>query len=160
MKLTADIPVKRASWHKNGNITNYERDVPENGHGHYKTAIGPSETDVPENGHGHYKTAIGPTETDLRENCCGQNETAKGQNENNPNGRKAVVDDVEVFVPPDGGWGWIVCFAALWANGTVFGVINTFGIIYVSMREQYAKNDPDISLKTGNCFHKRMQISA
>jgi len=131
MKPTADIPVKRASWHKNGNITNYENDVHDNGHGHCKTARGPSETG-------------------LGEKFYEQNETAEGHNENKPNGRIAVVDDVEVFVPPDGGWGWIVCFAALWANGTVFGVINTFGIIYVSMREQYAKDDPDISLKTGS----------
>lgn len=53
------------------------------------------------------------------------------------------------FVPPDGGWGWVVCFASLWANGTVFGIINTFGIVYVQMREHYAKDDPEVSLKTG-----------
>lgn len=52
------------------------------------------------------------------------------------------------FVPPDGGWGWIVCLTSLWANGTVFGIINTFGIVYVQMREHYSKNDPEVSLKT------------
>lgn len=55
----------------------------------------------------------------------------------------------EVFTPPDGGWGWIVCLTSLWANGTVFGIINTFGIVYVQMREHYAKTDPEVSLKTG-----------
>ena len=73
----------------------------------------------------------------------------------------------EGFVPPDGGWGWIVCLTSLWANGTVFGIINTFGIIYVQMREEYAKEEAsaiefpvnstaipdtdsqDVSLKTG-----------
>ena len=72
------------------------------------------------------------------------------------------------FIPPDGGWGWIVCLTSLWANGTVFGIINTFGIIYVQMREQYAQEESlgeelitnatatdqqDVSLKTGeDCF--------
>lgn len=72
--------------------------------------------------------------------------------------------ETDGFVPPDGGWGWIVCLTSLWANGTVFGIINTFGIIYVQMREEYAKaealeqeftgnvtatENQDVSLKTG-----------
>lgn len=52
------------------------------------------------------------------------------------------------FVHPDGGWGWVVCFTSMLTNGTVFGVINTFGIIYVVMLEEYANGDPNISLKT------------
>ncbi|XP_045197164.2 monocarboxylate transporter 10-like isoform X2 [Mercenaria mercenaria] len=52
------------------------------------------------------------------------------------------------FTPPDGGWGWIVCLTSLWANGTVFGIINTFGIVYVQMRDHYSENDPEVSLKT------------
>lgn len=58
----------------------------------------------------------------------------------------------DAFVPPDGGWGWIVCLTSLWANGTVFGIINTFGIVYVQMRDHYSKNDPEVSLKTGIYF--------
>lgn len=69
------------------------------------------------------------------------------------NGRVTDAENTGEFVPPDGGWGWVVCFASLWANGTVFGIINTFGIVYVQMREHYAKNDPEVSLKTGDvCF--------
>ncbi|XP_060068494.1 monocarboxylate transporter 10-like isoform X2 [Ylistrum balloti] len=52
------------------------------------------------------------------------------------------------FVHPDGGWGWVVCFTSMLTNGTVFGVINTFGIIYVVMLDEYADGDPNISLKT------------
>lgn len=52
------------------------------------------------------------------------------------------------FVPPDGGWGWVVCLTSLWANGTVFGIINTFGIVYVHMREHYSKDNPEVSLRT------------
>ena len=95
----------------------------------------------------------------------------------NASQRKPMLDgnDVEQgasqvdggFVPPDGGWGWIVCLTSLWANGTVFGIINTFGIIYVQMREQYVQEEAvggelmgngtsieqqDVSLKTGEIF--------
>ncbi|ESO87231.1 hypothetical protein LOTGIDRAFT_107137 [Lottia gigantea] len=54
----------------------------------------------------------------------------------------------EEFVPPDGGWGWVVCVTSLWVNGTVFGILNTFGILYVKLRDKYAGNDPSISFKT------------
>ncbi|XP_050394886.1 monocarboxylate transporter 10 [Patella vulgata] len=61
---------------------------------------------------------------------------------------KRTVDVNAEFTPPDGGWGWVVCITSLWVNGTVFGILNTFGILYVSMREKYAKDDPSISFKT------------
>ncbi|XP_033741270.1 monocarboxylate transporter 10-like [Pecten maximus] len=62
--------------------------------------------------------------------------------------KKASSQSVGEFVHPDGGWGWVVCFTSMLTNGTVFGVINTFGIIYVVMLEEYANGDPNISLKT------------
>ncbi|XP_022082023.1 monocarboxylate transporter 10-like [Acanthaster planci] len=34
------------------------------------------------------------------------------------------------IVPQDGGWGWVVCLASLWTNGTIFGIINSFGVMY------------------------------
>lgn len=36
---------------------------------------------------------------------------------------------------PEGGWGWVVCLASSWTNGVVFGVINSFGVLYVVMLE-------------------------
>lgn len=52
-------------------------------------------------------------------------------------------------VQPDGGWGWVVCFTSMCANGTVIGSSSNFGIVYVALLEKYAKNDPNISFKTG-----------
>lgn len=54
----------------------------------------------------------------------------------------------EEFVPPDGGWGWVVCITSLLTNGTAFSILNTFGIIYVYLIKEYAHGDPDISFKT------------
>ncbi|XP_071501226.1 monocarboxylate transporter 10-like [Diadema antillarum] len=34
---------------------------------------------------------------------------------------------------PEGGWGWVVCLASCWTNGVVFGIINSFGVLYVVM---------------------------
>lgn len=56
--------------------------------------------------------------------------------------------DVADFVPVDGGVGWLVCFASFWANGTLFGILNTFGIIYVELLEEFAAPGEDIAFKT------------
>ena len=52
------------------------------------------------------------------------------------------------FNPPDGGWGWIVCLASFWTNGTIFGILNTFGILYVQMLKDWdTGEDPEIAFK-------------
>ncbi|XP_071955205.1 monocarboxylate transporter 10-like [Antedon mediterranea] len=37
------------------------------------------------------------------------------------------------FQPPEGGWGWIVCLASTWTNGTVFGILNCFGVLLIQI---------------------------
>ena len=57
--------------------------------------------------------------------------------------------ETEQFIPPDGGWGWLVCFAAFWTNGVVFGIINTFGIMYVALLDEFdPEGTKDIAFKT------------
>lgn len=41
------------------------------------------------------------------------------------------------FVPPEGGWGWLVVFAATWCNGSIFGIQNSFGILHMMLVEEY-----------------------
>ncbi|XP_053506155.1 monocarboxylate transporter 8 [Ictalurus furcatus] len=45
------------------------------------------------------------------------------------------------FVPPEGGYGWLVAFAATWCNGSIFGIQNSFGILHVMLAQEY--EDPD-----------------
>ncbi|XP_062615582.1 monocarboxylate transporter 10-like [Saccostrea cucullata] len=52
------------------------------------------------------------------------------------------------FIPPDGGWGWVVCVTSLLTNGTTFSMLNTFGIIYVYLIKEYAKGDHSVAFKT------------
>ena len=56
--------------------------------------------------------------------------------------RKSSEDEKE-FEPPEGGWGWVVCFASFWTNGTLFGILNTFGILYVKILEEFKDPDSD-----------------
>ena len=37
---------------------------------------------------------------------------------------------------PDGGWGWMVCLGSFITNFIVFGIHNSFGVIYSTLVEQ------------------------
>lgn len=52
--------------------------------------------------------------------------------------------------PPEGGWGWLVMLAAMWCNGSVFGIQNACGVLFVSMLETFGSKDDDTMVfKTG-----------
>lgn len=60
----------------------------------------------------------------------------------------AGAQEVE-FVHPEGGWGWVVMLAAMWCNGSVFGIQNAFGILFLSLlREFGSEHDADLRFKT------------
>ncbi|XP_070705220.1 monocarboxylate transporter 10 [Pempheris klunzingeri] len=53
------------------------------------------------------------------------------------------------FVHPEGGWGWLVMLAAMWCNGSVFGIQNAFGILFLSLlREFGSEHDEDLRFRT------------
>lgn len=59
-----------------------------------------------------------------------------------------AAEEVE-FVHPEGGWGWVVMLAAMWCNGSVFGIQNAFGILFLSLlREFGSEKDDDLRFKT------------
>ncbi|KAM4586204.1 monocarboxylate transporter 8 [Fundulus diaphanus] len=49
------------------------------------------------------------------------------------------------FVPPEGGWGWLVVFAATWCNGSIFGIMNSFGILHTKLAEEHQDLDEKTS---------------
>lgn len=54
------------------------------------------------------------------------------------------------FVHPEGGWGWVVMLASMWCNGSVFGIQNAFGILFLSLlREFGSEKDEDLRFRTG-----------
>ncbi|XP_006735538.1 monocarboxylate transporter 10 isoform X1 [Leptonychotes weddellii] len=68
-------------------------------------------------------------------------------------GPEASVEKVEVELtgpagaeppqPPEGGWGWLVMFAAMWCNGSVFGIQNACGVLFVAMLKTFGSKDDD-----------------
>ncbi|KAK7502546.1 hypothetical protein BaRGS_00006121 [Batillaria attramentaria] len=50
--------------------------------------------------------------------------------------------------PLDGGWGWVVCFTAMWVYGNTAAILTISGMIYVAILEEYSRGDLDISFKT------------
>ncbi|XP_071334535.1 monocarboxylate transporter 10 [Trachinotus anak] len=53
-----------------------------------------------------------------------------------------ATEEVE-FVHPEGGWGWLVMLAAMWCNGSVFGIQNAFGILFLSLLREFGSEDDD-----------------
>ncbi|XP_033112779.1 monocarboxylate transporter 10-like [Anneissia japonica] len=54
------------------------------------------------------------------------------------------------FQPPEGGWGWVVCLASTWTNGTVFGILNCFGVLLIQILNEIE----NVNLTTAcNLFH-------
>lgn len=52
--------------------------------------------------------------------------------------------------PPEGGWGWLVMLAAMWCNGSVFGIQNACGVLFVAMLKTFGSKDDDkMVFKTG-----------
>ncbi|XP_072912022.1 monocarboxylate transporter 10 [Hemitrygon akajei] len=51
--------------------------------------------------------------------------------------------------PPEGGWGWVVMLASMWCNGSVFGIQNSFGLLYLSLLENFGgTEDKHLQFKT------------
>lgn len=60
--------------------------------------------------------------------------------------------------PPDGGArAWFVMVGAFLCNGILFGVINTYSVIYMDLKKKLeTQGDTDTSSKAGiNHFHKK-----
>lgn len=69
-----------------------------------------------------------------------------------PEQTSAPDTEEDEFVHPEGGWGWLVMLAAMWCNGSVFGIQNAFGILFLSLlREFGSEDDEDLRFRTGEC---------
>ena len=48
---------------------------------------------------------------------------------------------------PDGGFGWIVCCGTFMVNFVVFGIHNSFGVVYVNLLDELKLGE----MQTGEC---------
>ncbi|XP_070081539.1 monocarboxylate transporter 10 isoform X2 [Equus caballus] len=78
----------------------------------------------------------------------------RGPSETQPPGLEAAAEKVELDLagpagaeppqPPEGGRGWLVMLAAMWCNGSVFGIQNSCGVLFVSMLKTLGSTDDDL----------------
>ena len=46
---------------------------------------------------------------------------------------RSEAHNVRIDLKPDGGYGWIVCCGTFMVNFVVFGIHNSFGVVYVNL---------------------------
>jgi len=68
---------------------------------------------------------------------------------------KMAAQSCKGFVPADGGWGWVVCWMSFWTNAVIFGMLNSFGIIYVEMLRVFDNGEDDLSFRTCKLWRQR-----
>lgn len=78
----------------------------------------------------------------------------RGPSDTQPPGPEAAAEKVELDLagpagaeppqPPEGGRGWLVMLAAMWCNGSVFGIQNSCGVLFVSMLKTLGSTDDDL----------------
>ncbi|KAK9393722.1 UV radiation resistance-associated protein [Crotalus adamanteus] len=58
------------------------------------------------------------------------------------------------FTPPDGGFGWVVVLAATWCHGSIFGIHNSFGMLYVLLQDEVGgtEKDPTLEFRAGEAL--------
>lgn len=61
---------------------------------------------------------------------------------------KTESNKSKAFQPPDGGWGWVVCLASFWTNGTIFGIMNCFGVLYVKLKDKFGDTHEEAAFVT------------
>ena len=53
---------------------------------------------------------------------------------------------MEMIVPPDGGWGWVIVAASFLCNLVVDGIMFSFGVFLQKIMEQFDVNQDKASL--------------
>lgn len=73
-------------------------------------------------------------------------------NRDKNNCNEVELNEMRDFEPPDGGTrAWIVVVSAFLCNGIIFGVINSYGIIYKELHDYLVEiGDSEPSRKAGN----------
>lgn len=86
-------------------------------------------------------------------NGVGNNHHNHQQQHHNNVKENATTED---FQPPDGGVrAWTILVSAFLCNGVIFGIINTYGVIYLKLQEQMKENgDAEASSKAGEWSDK------
>jgi len=71
--------------------------------------------------------------------CCKDQSNKPLIDTKNSTGNNETTEIINV--PPDGGlWAWVVCVCCFLVNGIIFGIINTFGILFMKLKKDLEAN--------------------
>jgi hypothetical protein len=68
-----------------------------------------------------------------------------GKNEKEENGSQ-TVNIVDLNPLPEGGWGWLVCFAGFTAQFLILGIQNNTGILYTALLTEFGGSKGDTGM--------------
>lgn len=63
---------------------------------------------------------------------------------------RSGTHNVRIDLKPDGGYGWIVCCGTFMVNFVVFGIHNSFGVVYVNLLDDLKLGE----IQTGEVLNK------
>ena len=53
---------------------------------------------------------------------------------------------------PEGGYGWVIVAASFYASFTIFGICNTFGVMFNGIKDEYGQGQENLVFKTCMSF--------
>lgn len=86
------------------------------------------------------------TEANENDTLVEKVETKKLSLTDNEKDEDICSDDIEVVVPPDGGWGWVIVFASFMCNMVVDGIIFSFGTFLSGISEEFGVTKGQVTL--------------
>lgn len=106
----------------------------------------------------NYKSALTMTDSNPIVSNGGHKPAVVQKSANNNN--SIPSESHTEFVPPDKGLrGWVVLISAFLCNGVIFGIINSYSVIYLKLQEQLkATGDEDASSKAGKCWSESVEV--
>ncbi|KAG7464546.1 hypothetical protein MATL_G00166780 [Megalops atlanticus] len=96
-----------------------------------------------DDGEGNWKKAQDDNTVHLIETGCFDKSPASPSSETRPMVPSGGHD--AGFVAPEGGFGWLVVFAATWCNGSIFGIQNSFGILHMMLVKDHGDDSDHAS---------------
>jgi len=68
------------------------------------------------------------------------------------------LSDDEELVIPDGGWGWLICCGTFVVNFIVFGIHNSFGVVYANLLDELKIGEAETGLYKKFIFYKTQHV--
>lgn len=107
--------------------------------------LGDGSSNINNNICGKQQVCSSPVGSILSQESGSGSSTSSSSNENSSLGGYAEAR------PPDGGWGWVVCFASFMVNLIADGVTFSFGVLYVELLDYFGEGKGEYVVTAHSC---------